>query len=129
MARMGTYVVPLVLLAGLVTACGSDDPESPTAAGLDVIRYDTDTPGTGDAALLTGMVQDSGGCLTVQDPTTAVDVTPIFPSSMTSPTPDTLVAGDEVKLRGGTTDAPPEGAVIPEACSNLGNFWLVVDGP
>lgn len=129
MARNLGYVIALVVVAGFVTACASDDPEPQTADGLSVIRYAGGTPGTGDAALLTGIARNSGGCLTVEDLVTGVTYAPIFPSSMASPVPDSLVAGDEVALRGGVIDVSPEDSTIPEECSSQSIFWLVVDGP
>ena len=128
MPRTLSYVIPFVVIAGFASGCASGDPESPAATGLATIRYDGGTPGLGDAALLSGAVHDSGGCLTVEDATTGVIYTPIFPASMTSPAPSAWVAGDEVALRGGVVDAPPEGASIPELCSRKSGFWLVVDG-
>ena len=121
--------IPLMLVAGLAAACGSGDPDTQTAGGLHVIRFDGGTPGTGDAALLTGIARDGGGCLTVEDPATGVTYAPIFPTSMASPVPDSLVAGDEVTLRGGVIDVPLEDSTIPEACSSQSTFWLVVDAP
>ena len=128
MATKLNCAIALVVVAGFVAACASDDPKSQTADGLSISRFTGGAPGTGNAALLTGIVRDSGGCLTVEDPT-GVTYAPIFPSSMASPTPDSLVAGDEVKLRGGVIDVPLEDSTVAEACSSQSVFWLVVDGP
>ena len=126
--RKFSCVITLAMITGGVAACGSEGLDTQTAGGLHVIRFDGGTPGTGDAALLTGIARDSGGCLTVEDPATGVTYAPIFPSSMASSVPDSLVAGDEVALRGGVVDAPFEDSSIPEACSTQSTFWLVVDG-
>ena len=127
--RKLSCAIPLMLIAGLAAACGSGDLDTQTAGGLHVIRFDGGTPGMGNAALLTGIVRDGGGCLTVEDPATGGTYAPIFPSSMASPVPDSLGAGDEVTLRGGVVDVPVEDSTIPKECAGQATFWLVVDGP
>lgn len=117
----------LVLVAGSVTACTSGDPESPTVDGLSVAQDDRSTPGEGDAALLTGIVHDSAGCLTVRDPVSGSIYTPIFPASMTSPGALSIAGGDEISLRGGAQSQAPTGATIPESCTRTGPFWVVVE--
>lgn len=116
----------IATLAGL-TACGSDGVSTPTttsADGLAFARYADAEPGTGHAALLTGVVHDSDGCLTVQDPVTGETVIPIFPSSVEQA--ESLRAGDTVELRGGATVEPFAFADIPDVCATTGPFWLVV---
>ncbi|SDD13629.1 hypothetical protein SAMN05216410_2913 [Sanguibacter gelidistatuariae] len=99
-------------------------PTTTSADGLAFARYADAEPGVGDAALLTGVVHDSDGCLTVQDPVTGGTVTPILPSSVEQA--ESLKEGDTVELRGGATDEPFAYADIPDMCASSGQFWLVV---
>lgn len=115
----------LAVAVGL-TACGSGGVTTPTttsADGLAFARYADAEPGVGHAALLTGVVHDSDGCLTVRDPVTGATAIPIFPSSVEQA--ELLKAGDTVELRGSITDDPSTFADVPDVCAS-GPFWLVV---
>ena len=60
-------LISVALVASGVAAWSSVDPEPPTIAGLSIAQYEG-TPGTGHAALLTWIVHDSAGCVTVSQP-------------------------------------------------------------
>lgn len=109
-------------VVGCAGAAGSSDAET---AGLVHAQYIANEPGTGDSALLTGTVEDSGGCLTVRETETDTLYTPAFPD--TGQAAQALQPGDEVSLGGGAHDDLPDGVTLPAECSESGPFWLVVE--
>ncbi|MEJ5868490.1 hypothetical protein WDV85_12165 [Pseudokineococcus sp. 5B2Z-1] len=113
----------LVVVAAAVSSCGVSTPE-PREDGLAVAYYEPTGTG-GDGALLTGVVEDLGGCLVVQgdDIDGEEPYVPVFATN--DSTAREITQGTAVDLRGGAPGVLAGDWAYPDACPAAGPYWVV----
>lgn len=120
--RLDRHLAVAIAATTLLTACGSGT--APTRAdGVEVATYEPTGEG-GDAALLSGTVEDDGGCLKVRDSYGDVAYVPVFASN--DRRARNLELGSTVELGGGevsVTGDDFEG--FPDSCPQDGPLWIV----
>lgn len=122
--RFFALAVPVVAVAVGASGCADTTGTGTTDSGLVFLQHAGSTPGVGDSALLTGVVEDSDGCLSVRDSASSRRYMPVFPVSTSIAR--SLKPGDQVTLSGGAQTEPPAGVDLPDECSADGPFWMVV---
>lgn len=122
--RVIALLLSVAVMVASASGCAGKAGGGATESGLSFVQYKDTETGVGDSALLSGVVEDANGCLTVKDSESDALYTPIFPIS--TDVAVALSAGDKVELRGGALRDLPKDVDLPDGCSADGPFWLVV---
>lgn len=124
----------LVTAVLTTTGCGTDGSSPPPAdPGSPAASYVRTGPwGTGNSALLEGVLGVENGCVVVQDDRGALTVV-VLPTdfvwdedAMTfAGLGETLAVGDRVRLGGGFVPDEADVVHLPVGCDDLGELFLV----